>query len=86
MLDKIVRHGGFMKFDDMELYDIARRNIRKYRKLRGYTQEEFAEKINYTVWYVQEIESTTKNKTFSLIVISRSAKVLGIKPEKILEK
>ena len=75
-----------MNFEDMELYDIARRNIRKYRKLRGYTQEEFAEKINYTVWYVQEIESTTKNKTFSLIVISRSAKVFGIPPYLLLKK
>ena len=75
-----------MKFDDMELYDIARRNIRKYRKKCDLTQEQLAEKICYSPDYICEIESPTKNKTFSLIVISRAAKVLGIKPEKLLEK
>jgi len=75
-----------MKFDDMELYDIVRRNIRKYRKKCDLTQEQFAEMINYSTDYICEIESSTKNKTFSLIVVTRSAKVFGIPPYLLLKK
>lgn len=70
----------------MEFYDVIRKNIRKYRLQCDLTQEQLAEKINYSVDYICEIESLTKNKTFSLIVVTRSAKVFGIPPYLLLKK
>lgn len=35
-------------------------NIKKYRLLRGYTQEEFAEKIGKTSNYVSQLENAHK--------------------------
>lgn len=75
-----------MNFEDMEFYDVVRRNIRKYRKKCDLTQEQFAEIINYYSDYICEIKSPTKNKTFSLIVVTRSAKVFGIPPYLLLKK
>ena len=82
----MVRHGEIMNFEDIEFYDVIRKNIRKYRKKCDLTQEQFAERINYSADYICEIESSTKNKTFSLIVVTRSAKVFGIPPYSLLKK
>lgn len=75
-----------MNFDDMKFYDVIRKNIIKYRKKCDLTQEQFAEIINYSAHYICEIESSTKNKTFSLIVVTRSVKVFGIPPYLLLKK
>jgi len=75
-----------MNFNDMEFYDVIRKNIRKYRLQCDLTQEQLAEKIDYSADYICEIESSTKNKTFSLIVVTRSAKVFGIPPYLLLKK
>lgn len=75
-----------MNLEDMEFYDVIRKNIREYRKKCDLTQEQLAEMINYSADYICEIESTKKNKTFSLIVVTRSAKVFGIPPYLLLKK
>ena len=54
-------------------YNIVRCNIKKYRHIRGYTQEKLAELSGYSVDYIQQIESIKRNKYFSykfLIIIS----------------
>ena len=75
-----------MNFDDMEFSDVIRKNIRKYRKKCDLTQSQLTEMINYSADYICEIESSTKNKTFSLTVVTRSAKVFGIPPYLLLKK
>ena len=59
-------------------YDIIRKNIRKYRKEKHLTQQQLAEKIDLSVDYICEIESPTKNKSFSIVTLGRIADVLEV--------
>ena len=43
------------KHSNMYYYDIARKNIRKYRKLKGYTQQSLSEKVDMSMDYLAEI-------------------------------
>lgn len=64
--------------DDYYYYDIVRKNIKKYRKLTGLTQQELADMIGVNMHYVSQIESANPNKYFTLIIISRIADALNI--------
>ena len=66
------------EYKDMQYYDIVRKNIRKYRIDKKYTQQILADKTNFSVDYICEIESSTKNKTFSIKVVGRIADALEI--------
>lgn len=59
-------------------YDVARLNIRKYRKEKKYTQQRLAEEANVSSDYICEIESTKKNKSFSIATLGRIADALEI--------
>ena len=63
----------YINKDIDDYYNVVRSNIKKYRHIRGYTQEKLAELSGYSVDYIQQIESLKKNKYFSykfLIIIS----------------
>lgn len=64
--------------DDYYYYDIVRKNIRKYRLLRGKTQQQLADDIEVTMHYISQIESAHPNKYFTLVVIGRIADALNI--------
>ncbi|MDD3392223.1 MAG: helix-turn-helix transcriptional regulator [Bacilli bacterium] len=64
--------------EDYYYYDIVRKNIKKYRTREGITQQELADRIDVSMHYISQIESGTKNKYFTLIVIGRIADVLSI--------
>lgn len=64
--------------EDYYYYDIVRKNIKKYRIREGITQQELADRIDVSMHYISQIESGTKNKYFTLIVIGRIADVLNI--------
>ena len=70
-------------YKDMRYYDIVRRNIRKYRIEKNYTQYELAEKSDLSVDYICEIESSTKNKTFSIRTVGRIADTLDVEMYKL---
>lgn len=70
-------------YKDMRYYDIVRRNIRKYRIEKNYTQYELAEKSDLSVDYICEIESSTKNKTFSIRTVGRIADSLDVEMYKL---
>lgn len=53
-------------------------NIRYCRNKRKLTQEHLAEKCNLSYYYINEIESLKKNKTFSLTVLFTIANVLEV--------
>lgn len=57
-------------------YDIIRKNIKKIRKAKKLTQQQLAEMTDLSVDYICEIESPTKNKSFSIITLGRIADVL----------
>ena len=65
-------------YKDMQYYDIVRKNIKKYRIKKKYTQLQLAVATNLSLDYICEIESLTKNKTFSIRVVGRIADALEI--------
>lgn len=50
-----------------DLYKIIGKNIQEQRKLKGYTQETFAEKMNVTWSYVSKIECGILNLSIGKI-------------------
>lgn len=67
----------FKKDDENYIYELISKNIKKYRKLKGWTQEKLANEINYSLSFISGIESAY-HQTFSLGAIWRIARVLGI--------
>ncbi len=58
--------------------------IAYYRKLRGMTQEQLAEKINRTPAFIGHVEAPNINKAVSLDTLFEIAKVLNIPAYKFL--
>lgn len=63
---------------DMYYYDIVRKNIRKYRKEKGFTQQRLADEADMSIDYLAEIKSVKRRKTFSLATLGRIADVLEV--------
>ncbi len=59
--------------------------IQYYRKLKGYTQETFAEMIGLTGSYVSQIESVATEKGVSLKTLFKMAEVLEVEPYQLLK-
>ena len=53
-------------------------DIKKQRKLRNFTQRQFAEMCNYSEGFIMNIESTKYHQTFSLGTLWTFAEVLDI--------
>lgn len=60
--------------------------IQYYRKLKGYTQEQFAEKINKSWSFVAQVESPSAVRGISLETLFTIAEVLDIPPHQILKE
>ena len=56
-----------------------------YRKLNGYTQEEFAERLNISAGYLSQVESQSKVQPISMDLLFDIADLLGIDPARLLE-
>lgn len=67
----------FKKDDENYIYEIISKNVKKYRKLKGWTQEKLAEEINYSLSFIRGIESAY-HQTFSLGAIWRISRVLEV--------
>ena len=68
-----------MKRYSKEILSIqVRKNIRKYRKMRGYTLQELADLTGLTHGYVRDLECLTINKTPTLETIGKFADALQI--------
>ena len=63
---------------DMYYSDIVRKNIRKYRKEKGFTQQRLADEADMSIDYLAEIKSVKRRKTFSLATLGRIADVLEV--------
>ena len=74
------------KHNNMYYYDIVRKNIRKYRKEKGYTQQALADKVPMSLDYLSEIESEKRRKTFSIEMLGRIADTLEIDIEYFFKK
>ena len=55
-----------MKEDVEDVYNILRKNIKKYRIEKNMTQAELAEKIGVSHDFIRQIESLKVSKNFSI--------------------
>jgi len=60
------------------IYNIVSKNVKKYRKLRGLTQEQLADLVPYSYATIISIEGNYRNN-FSLAVINSIATALDVK-------
>lgn len=74
----------FNKDDENYIYEVIGKNVKKYRKLKGWTQEKLAQEINYSLSFISGIESAY-HQTFSLGAIWRISRVLGVDFHKLCE-
>lgn len=74
-----------MRTDYPEKYKVMGLKIAYYRKLAGYTQEVFAEKIGRSVNFLAQVEGTGTTRGISLETLFKMADVLGIPASKLLE-
>lgn len=66
-----------------DIYDVASRNIKKYRKAAGMSSEEFAERVGISLEYLRMIEAPKYKGGFSIHVVYDISIALGI-PIKML--
>ena len=67
----------FDRNNENYIYEVVSKNIKKQRKLKGLTQEQLAQKINYSTQFISNIESKN-HQTFSLGTLWRIALILEI--------
>lgn len=71
-----------LKYD--EQYRRLGLKISYYRKLKGYTQEQLAEKINKNTAFLGAVEAPNVDRTLSLDTLFDIAEVLEVPPYKFL--
>ena len=74
-----------MKTDYPELYITLGLKIAYYRKKRGYTQENLAEKVGISLNFLAQVEGTGTIRGISLETLFKMADVLQVAPSKLLE-
>lgn len=69
-----------------DIYLIVAQNIKKYRKIKGITQAELAEKVDLSHEFIRRIESKKGQKSFSVDTIYRIATALDVDISKLFEE
>jgi len=59
--------------DVEEVYKQIGKNIKKYRKLKGYTQQELADRINMGLNFTGKIEVAFRHPSISTLVLIANA-------------
>ena len=67
-----------MKHRDNFYFDVIRKNIKKYRKIKNLTQQELADKAGLTMNYISKIESIKMQRGFTITSLTRIADALEI--------
>lgn len=74
------------QFDfDKDIYSTIRRNIKKYRKQRGLTAAELAERIGRSHDFVRQIESEKVAYNFSVDTFYRISVALEVSLDQLIE-
>ena len=68
---------SFNRADENYVYDFVGKNIRKYRKQKGWTQKKLAEATHYSKQFISNIENNA-HQTFSLGTLWKIAMVLEV--------
>ncbi len=66
------------KNDENYIYYVIGQNLKKQRKLKGYTQEKLAEASNYALSFIGNLESDKVFQTISVGSLYHLSKILGI--------
>ncbi len=74
------------KEKQFDIYEVVARNIKRYRKYRGITQAELAERTEYSHEFIRRIEAPNSKKNFSLDTVSNIADALDIDIELLFAK
>ena len=74
-----------MKTDYPERYITLGLKIAYYRKKRGYTQENLAEKVGISLNFLAQVEGTGTIRGISLETLFKIADILQVAPSKLLE-
>ena len=74
-----------MSKDYTDIYNIIGKNIKKYRKLKGWTQRELAEKLLLSDSFIGKLESIT-HQTISIDTLAQIADVLGVKIQRFFDE
>ncbi len=67
----------FERENENYVYDFVGKNIRKYRKKKGWTQRQLAEATHYSKQFISNIENNA-HQTFSLGTLWKIALVLDV--------
>ncbi len=85
LFDRIYLKGGVsMKEEYYDKYRSLGLKISYYRKLKGLTQEQLAEKIDKDTSFLGSVEAPNINRTVSLDTLFDIAKALDVPPYKFL--
>ena len=67
----------FNRNDENYVYDFVGKNIRKYRKEKGWTQKKLAEESTYSKQFISNMENNV-HQTFSLGTLWKLSQVLDV--------
>ena len=67
----------------MEIQAVVGKNVRRYRELKGISQEELGAQSNLHRTYVSGVERGIRNPTVE--IIKKLADALGVEPNELLE-
>lgn len=71
---------------DRNVYNTIRKNIKKYRRMKGYTAADLAELVDLSHDFIRQIESPKVAYNFSLKTFYKIAIALDVPLDKFLEK
>ncbi len=74
-----------MKEQYYDLYRVMGLKISYYRKLKGLTQEQLAERIGKNTAFIGAVEAPNVNRTISFDTLFDIADVLDVQPYKFLK-
>lgn len=63
---------------NLNIYEVAASNIKKYRKEAGITQKQLAELTSYSHEYIRRIEAPKCKKSFTIESVYVISKALGV--------
>lgn len=71
---------------DADIYNTIRRNIKKYRKLRGLTSEELSEMVDLSHEFIRQIESEKVAYNFSVDTLYKISVALDVSIDTLTKK
>ena len=67
------------------IYDIIRRNMKKYRKERGMTSAQLAERVGLSHDFIRQIESEKARYNFSVETFCKIARALDVSLDQLTQ-